>query len=135
MSTLIDNAFVYGDICANDLIALISPNRKAFDELTRQLNKYQMTIEEKCLDKQIEAIYFQSMIDVCKQSSLATKEIPKRIRLVSEIWSPDNDLLTASMKLKRQNIMKKYSQQLSELSNGRSDNHFNNINNNFNNFK
>ena len=55
MCPLIENAFVYGDVYATELVALISPNQKAFEELSRQMDKNNMTIEEKCNDKQIES--------------------------------------------------------------------------------
>ena len=119
MCPLIENAFVYGDIYATELVALISPNQKAFEELSRQMDKNNMTIEEKCNDKQIESTYLEAIVDVSKQSSLTKIEIPKRIKIVPDVWSPDNDILTASMKLKRQNVMKKYNQELTKLCNER----------------
>ena len=39
-------------------------------------------------------------LQVCKPK-LVGFEIPKRLGLVAETWTPDNDLLTAAMKLKR----------------------------------
>ncbi|KAH7638395.1 long chain fatty acid coa ligase-like protein [Dermatophagoides farinae] len=119
MCPLIENAFVYGDIYATELVALISPNQKAFEELSRQMDKNNMTIEEKCNDKQIESTFLEAIVDVSKQSSLTKIEIPKRIKIVPDVWSPDNDILTASMKLKRQNVMKKYNQELTKLCNER----------------
>ena len=49
----------------------------------------------------------KSIVDTCK-AKLVGFEVPKKIGLVAELWTPDNDLLTATMKLKRQPIIKKH---------------------------
>ena len=35
-------------------------------------------------------------------------EIPQAIKLVSEVWTPDQGLVTAALKLKRKNIQERY---------------------------
>jgi long-subunit acyl-CoA synthetase (AMP-forming) len=51
---------------------------------------------------------------VCKPK-LVSFEIPKKIGLVAETWTPDNDLLTAAMKLKRIPIVAKHKAELDAL--------------------
>ena len=48
---------------------------------------------------------------VCK-GKLAKFEIPSKLALDAEPWTPDNDMVTAAFKLKRQNIVKKYKKAL-----------------------
>ena len=51
----------------------------------------------------------------CKGAKLAGFEIPKKIGLVDDPWTPENDLLTAAMKLKRVPIVAKHKAQLDTL--------------------
>jgi long-subunit acyl-CoA synthetase (AMP-forming) len=48
---------------------------------------------------------------VCK-GKLAKFEIPSKLALDAEPWTPDNDMVTAAFKLKRQNLVKKYKKAL-----------------------
>ena len=56
----------------------------------------------------------KSIVDTCK-AKLVGFEVPKKIGLVAELWTPDNDLLTATMKLKRQPIIKKHQALIDKL--------------------
>lgn len=58
---------------------------------------------------------------VSKQCAVACKgklvgfEIPKKVALVAETWTPENDMLTAAMKLKRLPIVAKHQAELDAL--------------------
>ncbi|KAB7514333.1 AMP-dependent synthetase/ligase [Halosegnis rubeus] len=47
--------------------------------------------------------------------SLSKHEQIKEFRLVGVEWTPDNDMLTPSMKLKRRNVMEKYDHKIEEM--------------------
>ncbi len=47
--------------------------------------------------------------DVCRF------EIPERVQLVAEAWTPESDLVTAALKLKRKPIHAKYKEQIAAL--------------------
>ena len=42
-------------------------------------------------------------------------EIPQRITLVAEIWTPDSGLLTEAFKLKRKNIQSQYQSDINRM--------------------
>jgi len=42
-------------------------------------------------------------------------EIPQRLTLVAEQWTPETELVTASLKLKRKNITTHYRQELDAM--------------------
>jgi len=44
-------------------------------------------------------------------------EIPQRLTLVTEQWTPETELVTASLKLKRKNISAHYRQELDAMYN------------------
>ena len=45
---------------------------------------------------------------VCQAAKLAKFEIPTKVILIEELWTPENDMLTAVQKLKRREIVAKY---------------------------
>lgn len=67
-----------------------------------------------CANKQIIAEVSKQCLAVCKPK-LVGFEIPKKIGLVADTWTPDNDLLTAAMKLKRIPIVAKHKAELDKL--------------------
>lgn len=50
-----------------------------------------------------------------KKSRLEKFEIPAKIKLLSNPWTPDAGLVTAALKLKREVIRKAFSEDLSKL--------------------
>lgn len=118
-SQYVDNICVYGGALSNDLVALITPNRKSFNTLAMKLEKKSLEVQRLCDDPDMEIIVQQDIQAVGKVAGLGKKELPVRIRLVSEEWSPDNGILTAALKLKRKAIENFYHNELDELYKGR----------------
>jgi len=42
-------------------------------------------------------------------------EIPQKIKLISDIWTPDTGLVTAALKLRRRNIQNYYQQLIDRM--------------------
>jgi long-chain acyl-CoA synthetase len=96
-------------------VALICPSHAALRALAASLGvDAEKTIEELCVDPSVVKAVDSQCKAACK-GKLAAFEIPKRVALVSETWTPENDLLTAAMKLKRVPIVKKHQVQLDTL--------------------
>jgi long-subunit acyl-CoA synthetase (AMP-forming) len=51
----------------------------------------------------------------CKEQKLAEFEIPKKFALIADLWTPENDMLTAAMKLKRPQIVAKHKEEIEKL--------------------
>ena len=45
---------------------------------------------------------------ICKAAKLAPFEVPKKVVLIDELWTPENEMLTAVQKLKRKPIEEKH---------------------------
>ncbi|XP_027202912.2 long-chain-fatty-acid--CoA ligase 4-like [Dermatophagoides pteronyssinus] len=115
-SRYIENICVYGHIMSDYLVALIVPDRKWLKNLSDDLAKSNNNnIQDLCNDIHIERLIFEDVQQIAKQSGLSRKEIPKRIRLISDVWSVETGILTSAMKMKRNVIEKLYRQQLSDL--------------------
>ena len=71
-------------------------------------------VAELCKDEKIIKEVSKQCLAVCKPK-LVGFEIPKHIGLIADTWTPDNDLLTAAMKLKRVPIVAKHKAELDAL--------------------
>ncbi len=109
-----DNICVCGGTFSNDLIAIITPNHKSLTQLAEDLGKKESIIKL-CEDPDIVKKVYSSLVETGRQTKLSKKEIPIKIKLVIDEWSPDNDMLTAAMKLKRKNVENKYKKEIDKL--------------------
>ncbi|PQP91787.1 hypothetical protein Pyn_12552 [Prunus yedoensis var. nudiflora] len=58
---------------------------------------------------------YTSVPTEAKKARLEKFEIPTKIKLLSEPWTPESGLVTAALKLKRDVIKKAFSEDLSKL--------------------
>jgi len=71
----------------------------------------EMIKDQKVIDE-----VFRSIKDACKKIGLADFETPKKIALLGEAtWTPENDMLTAAMKLKRPQIARAHAAELDAI--------------------
>lgn len=75
-------------------------------ELGEELGKSGVSFEELCEDSAVITAVADSCVARCKESRVAEFETPKKFALISELWTPENEMLTAAMKLKRPVIVK-----------------------------
>jgi hypothetical protein len=61
-------------------------------------------MEAICASKEVLREVSKSCLAACKAANLVGFEIPKAIGLVAETWTPENNMLTAAMKLKRTDV-------------------------------
>lgn len=99
----------------NDIVALITPSVKQLKILVEKLNKANLTHEQVCADPEIKQAIMEDIRQVCQASGLHDKEIPTRITICHEEWTPDNDLLTSAFKLKRNSVLKYYAKDIEKL--------------------
>ena len=108
----VDNICVFGHLYHSYLIALILPNRLVVIGLAKRLNIDYNSDRDLYENKRIVHYITDQIQRHGKSNGLTKYEIPQKVMLCSEEWSPANDLLTASMKIKRKNIITKYQKQI-----------------------
>ena len=69
-------------------------------------------LEVMCADKAIVDEISKACKDACKAGKLVGFETPTKYILTAEPWTPDNDMVTAAFKLKRQNITAAFKSQI-----------------------
>lgn len=116
--SFVDNMCVYGDSFQNHVIGLVIPNPNAVKLLAQRLGRGEVE------DGEVKALYDDPIITSevlaaitahAKKAGLHKSEIPLRIKLCKEEWTPDNALLTAGLKIRRKQIRDFYARDIDEL--------------------
>ena len=110
---LIESICIIAEPTKSYCVALIVPDMNKLIELAKSLN-IKSTYDDLCLNPNI-IIAVTEHIQNHGKKHLEKFEIPKRIALLSDHWTPDSGLVTAAMKLKRKPIYKKYSWLIRDL--------------------
>jgi len=97
----------YGKLGGNAPVGLICANPALISEIGREKN-LDLSFVELCRRKEVIDVVFESILDFCRKVKLERFEFPTKIGLISDLWTPDNDMLTAAMKLKRPQIVEKH---------------------------
>lgn len=113
----VDNICIYGDSYHNYVIAIIAPQAKALENLAKSQGKDGWTREQLCRDPAIVAAITKAIADHGRRAKLHKTEIPTKVLVVSEEWSPDSGLVTAAMKIRRRNIEDHYKNDIDRLYN------------------
>ena len=111
--TLVEVPMCYAESTKDYCIALVCPSHLALKDLAQTMG-IEGTVEQLCENKDI-------LAEVSKQCLAATKgklvgfEIPKRLGLIADTFTPENDMLTSAFKLKRKPIADKHRALISKL--------------------
>lgn len=120
LSPYVEMPMAYGRTGAKGIIALVLPKKPVIDNFAQeygvQINgNYAEAVKN---PKIIEAVT-KSVIEICRQGGLNGFEIPTACALCIAVdgtpaWTPENDNLTTTMKLKRPIIAKNFAAQIDE---------------------
>ncbi|ELP94969.1 long-chain-fatty-acid--CoA ligase, putative [Entamoeba invadens IP1] len=99
-SRVVDTICVFADAFHDFTVALVLPNKNIIKELT------QKTFEKACKDMDVTKSVRKIMEE--NEGGMSNKEKIKHIALVSDEWTPENEMLTAALKLKRSSISTRY---------------------------
>ena len=102
----VENAMAYALSTKSNTVALVVANEAALRAKCKAAGEAgaEASLAALCANKAVVAEVLAALRDVCK-SKLAAFEIPTRIALLPTPWTPENDMVTAALKLKRVNIV------------------------------
>lgn len=100
---LVDNLCVYADSNRMYVVALVVPNMKNLENLAKEMNIV-IGWPYICEEPEIIAAVLKSIQAQGVRSKLAKFEIPQKVTMVPDVWTPDTGLVTPAFKLKRKNI-------------------------------
>ncbi|XP_016462181.1 long chain acyl-CoA synthetase 8-like isoform X2 [Nicotiana tabacum] len=114
-SNYVDNIMVYADPFHNFCVALIVPSQKVLEKWAQENGVEHRAFSDLC--NKVEAVneVQQSLSKVGKAAKLDKFEIPAKIKLIPEPWTPESGLVTAALKLKREPLKAKFKDELQKL--------------------
>jgi len=90
-------------------IALLCPQVSALHDLARQLEEpVPDSLEALCANPKVVDAVLADLHKECKARKLASFEMPKKLILVADAWSVENNLLTGTLKVKRKEVVAKH---------------------------
>ncbi|XP_065861344.1 long chain acyl-CoA synthetase 8 isoform X2 [Euphorbia lathyris] len=114
-SSYVDNIMVYADPFKNYCVALVVPSRQALEKWAREANIEYQNFSELCNKAETITQVQQSLLKAGKGARLEKVEIPAKIKVLPDSWSPESGLVTAALKIKREQLKTKYKDELHNL--------------------
>ncbi|XP_049399380.1 long chain acyl-CoA synthetase 8-like [Solanum stenotomum] len=114
-SNYVDNIMAYADPFHNYCVALVVPSQKVLEKWAQENGIEHRAFSDLC--NKVEAVneVQQSLSKVGKAARLDKFEIPAKIKLIPEPWTPESGLVTAALKLKREPLKAKFKDELLKL--------------------
>jgi long-chain acyl-CoA synthetase len=105
---------MYGDSYKNNIVAVMLPNQNYLLEWAKE-NGINGNVSELIVDKKVIKAVIDSFHTLGNKYKKKKFEFIMNIKIVGGEWTPENGLLTAAMKLKRQDIVKFYKKEIDEM--------------------
>lgn len=117
---IVENICVYADSTKTYCIALVQPAEKALADLATSIGvitkgSSEKKFEELCRDDRVLKAATSFIGEYGRRRNLNKFEIPTKISLCEEAWTPDSGLVTAAFKIKRKEIQTKYREEIKRL--------------------
>lgn len=78
------------------------------EAIASRFSKSGLTLAEMCRDPEIIAQFLKELQAHSISCKLARFEIPQAITLCPDLWTPETNLVTAALKLRRKNIEERF---------------------------
>uniref|UniRef100_A0A669C7R6 long-chain-fatty-acid--CoA ligase n=1 Tax=Oreochromis niloticus TaxID=8128 RepID=A0A669C7R6_ORENI len=114
---LIDNIY-FLDLDQSYVISFVVPNHKQLMALAEQM-QIKGSWEEICNNSLMEKEVLHIITEAAITAKLERFEIPKKIRLSAEPWTPETGLVTDAFKLKRKELKTHYQEDIERLYGGK----------------
>ncbi|XP_028271779.1 long-chain-fatty-acid--CoA ligase 4 [Parambassis ranga] len=115
---LIDNICAYANSEQNYVISFVVPNQKKLTELATQRG-IAGTWEEICTHPDMESEVLKEIKKVAANIKLQRFEIPVKVHLSPEPWTPETGLVTDAFKLKRKELKNHYLHHIERMYGGK----------------
>ena len=95
--------------------AIIIPDSSNLTKLSQEVGKYGFSVSQLCQDNAIKNAFCENLCQYGISMGLEKFEVPKKIALFLDEWTPESGLVTAAMKLKRKDLEKHYSKEIQKM--------------------
>uniref|UniRef100_A0A6M2EHI4 AMP-dependent synthetase/ligase domain-containing protein n=1 Tax=Populus davidiana TaxID=266767 RepID=A0A6M2EHI4_9ROSI len=114
-SNYVDNIMVHANPFHNYCVALIVPSRRMLEKWAQETGIQHQNFSELCNKADAVSEVEQSLSKVAKASRLDKFETPAKIKLLPDPWTPESGLVTAALKIKREQLKSKFKDELQKL--------------------
>uniref|UniRef100_A0A667ZLX0 long-chain-fatty-acid--CoA ligase n=1 Tax=Myripristis murdjan TaxID=586833 RepID=A0A667ZLX0_9TELE len=115
---LVDNICAYANSDETYVIGFVVPNQKQLLALADQY-RIRGSWEELCNNKAMEELVLKVITEAALAAQLERFEIPRKIRLSPEPWTPETGLVTDAFKLKRKELKTHYQADIERMYGGK----------------
>ncbi|XP_071327884.1 long-chain-fatty-acid--CoA ligase 3a [Trachinotus anak] len=116
--SLVDNICAYANSDETYVIGFVVPNQKQLQALADQYS-IRGSWEELCNSKAIEELVLKVITEAALSAQLERFEIPRKIRLSPDPWTPETGLVTDAFKLKRKELKTHYQDDIERMYGGK----------------
>ncbi|XP_069798782.1 long-chain-fatty-acid--CoA ligase 4 isoform X1 [Dendropsophus ebraccatus] len=116
--SIIDNICAYANSYQSYVISFVVPNQKKLTNLAQQKG-IEGTWEEICNNPTMEAEVLKEIKEVASSMKLERFEIPIKVRLSPDPWTPETGLVTDAFKLKRKELKNHYLNDIERMYGGK----------------
>ncbi|KAK9691235.1 hypothetical protein RND81_09G184400 [Saponaria officinalis] len=114
-SNYVDNVMVHADPFHSFCVALVVPSHSALEKWAKESGVQYSSFPELCDKAEAIKEVQTSLSKAAKEARLDKFEIPAKIKLIAEPWTPESGLVTAALKLKREQLKTKFKSDLEKL--------------------
>ena len=112
---LIESICLYADPTKDYVVAVAVPNQPALKELAESMDITDTSPDALCKNQKILTTVITTLNTYGSKNGLEKFELPKKITLVTDEWTPDSGLVTAAFKIRRIFIVKKYEDEIKNM--------------------
>ena len=112
LASSVGQIMIYGDPLKNCTVAIVSPDEEQVKLWAEANGKEPSSV---FADPDFKAVVVDDMAQIAAAKQLSGLEKPKEIFLTSDPFSPDNGILTPTMKLRRNVARKVYQEQIDQM--------------------
>eukprot|EP01097_Dermamoeba_algensis_P004107 TRINITY_DN2740_c0_g2_i2.p1 TRINITY_DN2740_c0_g2~~TRINITY_DN2740_c0_g2_i2.p1 ORF type:complete len:704 (-),score=220.44 TRINITY_DN2740_c0_g2_i2:1198-3309(-) len=115
-SIFVENACVVAKSTLPYFVLLVQPVRKNLYLWAKARESDKVVVDDSFLErKDVRDEVLSTIVEVGRKAGLKTFELPASVWLSNVEWTPDNSLLTAAMKIKRNELEKHFASQLESM--------------------
>ncbi|OIW02437.1 hypothetical protein TanjilG_05030 [Lupinus angustifolius] len=115
VSSFVDNIMLHADPFHSYCVALVVVSQYTLEDWAKKQGIVYTDLSELCTKEEAVKEVHASLVKEGKKARLEKFEIPAKVKLLSEPWTPESGLVTAALKLKREAIRKFFHTELLEL--------------------
>lgn len=115
INSLVDSICIVAHPDQSFTTAIIIPDSSNLTKLSQEVGKYGFSVAQLCQDNAVKNAFCENLCKYGISMGLEKFEVPKKIALFLDEWTPESGLVTAAMKLKRKDIEKYYSNEIQKM--------------------